>query len=371
MELQKKLIHQLVASWEWDIPTGNEYWSDHFYEILGFKREEINAHYAEWERRLHPEDRKHTLAAVKCALDNKANYRVDYRILCKDESYKWVRAQGYVIYDDEGNPMCMGGTLEDVSDLYRQKELLEQANQEIKQHMVTLEDKATQLEAANQQFRQFAYAASHDLREPVRVIQGYARLVNKMNLNIDQDANNYIQNMAAGAKRMEDMIDGLLIYSRIARDESVFNPVDTNKVFHDTLKALGQQILDNEAKVTSDVLPKVMGINSQLQQLLQNLISNAIKFKSPIRAPKIHITSLPRNADMTCFEVSDNGIGIECDQYDRVFQLFKQLHPQGVFTGQGVGLALCKQIVERHGGRIWVESNPGFGSRFCFTLKKA
>ena len=499
MELQTKLIDKLIAYWEWDILTGNEFWSSHFYGLLGFAPGEIVATYSEWENRLHPDDRERVLEAVKQSLENKLTYHIDYRLLCKNNHYKWVRAQGMVIFDDEDKPIRMGGTIEDVSDLYQQREMLEQTNQrmliileavtdgywdwdiinhteyfspkfkemlgyqdhelanvpetwmelihpedlkqalsnfrkhcddpshpyyqevryqhkdghlvhimckgvglwneegemirmvgshtditplkqveerllaankEIREHAALAEDKAQQLEAANQQFRQFAYAASHDLQEPLRVIQGYARLINKMNLNIDQDANNYIQNMASGARRMEAMIDGLLIYSRIARDDSAFVDVDMGSVFHDTLKSLEQKIVENEAQVTADILPTVLGINSQLQQLLQNLISNAIKFRNPQTPPQIHISTAEQD-DIYTFKICDNGIGIDSKQYDRVFELFKQLHPQGIYSGQGVGLALCKQIIERHGGRIWVESEPGVGTCFYFTLRKA
>lgn len=348
MELQRQLVDQLVAYWEWDVPTGREYWSSLFYELLGYARDEITATYTEWETRLHPDDRQRVLEAVESSLSNHATYHIDYRLLCKDETYKWVRAQGAVIFDDIGNPLRMAGTIEDISDLYAQKMMLEQANQ---------------------QLRQFAHAASHDLQEPLRVIQGYARLLNKMHLNIDQDANNYIQSMAAGARRMEEMIDGLLVFSRITRDEQAFEVVSMDRVYHDTIKALQQQIHDAGATVTTSGLPEVKGIRGQLQQLVQNLISNAVKFRKHNESPEIWVNAEERE-DGIYFRVVDNGVGIEPAQSDRIFCLFKQLHPQGLFPGQGVGLALCKQIVEKHGGRIWVESELGVGSIFNFVLAK-
>jgi light-regulated signal transduction histidine kinase (bacteriophytochrome) len=166
---------------------------------------------------------------------------------------------------------------------------------------------------------------------------------------------------------MRNLIDGLLAYSRITRLGTTFKPVDVEKVFSVAVSNLASAIHEHHARVTKDPLPTVSGDETQLIQLFQNLIGNGVKYQRPGESPLVHV-SVKREGNAYLFSVRDNGIGIEPQYYDRIFQIFQRLHTRGEYPGTGVGLALCKRIVERHHGRIWVLSTPGEGSTFLFTI---
>jgi light-regulated signal transduction histidine kinase (bacteriophytochrome) len=184
---------------------------------------------------------------------------------------------------------------------------------------------------------------------------------------LDDKATEYIGYSVEGAARMSQLIADLLAYSRVASKIRTVGPVDANRPLAAALSNLCATIEEAGATVTRDELPTVTADSGQLTQLFQQLIGNAVKFRSPDRPCRIHVGA-ERKEDQWVFSVRDNGIGIEPKQFDRVFVIFQRLHTREKYPGTGIGLAICKKIVERHGGRIWVESEPGAGSTFCFTL---
>jgi light-regulated signal transduction histidine kinase (bacteriophytochrome) len=225
---------------------------------------------------------------------------------------------------------------------------------------------ADELKRSNYELQQFAYVASHDLQEPLRMISSYLQLIERRyKSKLDQDADEFIEYAVDGAKRLQNMINGLLEYSRVETSGKSFEPVDCEKVFGDTLANLKVAIEENSAVITHDPLPTVMADRSQILQLFQNLIGNAIKFRAQ-EAPRIHV-SAGHKGDEWAFSVKDNGIGIEEQYKDRIFDLFQRLHSRG-YSGTGIGLSICKRIVERHGGKIWLESTIGRGSTFYFEI---
>jgi PAS domain S-box-containing protein len=228
-----------------------------------------------------------------------------------------------------------------------------------------LELKARELTRSNKELEEFAYVASHDLQEPLRMVSSYVQLLAKRyEGKLDKDADEFINYAVEGAARMKDLIDDLLEYSRVAPREKV--PTDCAVIFKQVLMSLEPLIEENNATVTSGDLPTINSDPTQLAQLFLNLISNAIKFRRE-EPPKVHV-SAEKQGNEWVFAVKDNGMGIDPQYFDRIFTVFQRLHTREKYSGTGVGLALCKKIVEGQGGRIWVESEPGVGSVFYFTL---
>lgn len=223
------------------------------------------------------------------------------------------------------------------------------------------------LERSNEELQQFANVASHDLQEPLRMVASFTQLLEKRYKNrLDGDAREFISFAVDGAARMQALINDLLTYSRVGAKPKVLEPVDCQLVLDQVIADLVVSIEENGATITHGGLPTVVGDPSQLRQLFQNLIGNAIKFRS-VQAPQIHV-SAERNENEWTFSVRDNGIGIDPQYKDRILVIFQRLHPRGDYPGTGIGLAVCKRIVERHGGRMWVESEVGKGAAFYFTV---
>ena len=226
---------------------------------------------------------------------------------------------------------------------------------------------ADELKRSNADLQQFAFTASHDLQEPLRGIESFIKLLEKRYKGkLDEKADEYIDYVVDDVQRMQMLIKDLLEYSRVSVKEKIFCPVNCSVVLEQALKNLRLSIEESRADVTYDLLPVVMGDEAQLIRLFQNLIGNAIKFRGwePL---KIHISAGREGAEWI-FSIRDTGIGIDPRQAERIFIIFQRLHSRQEYPGTGIGLAICKRIVERHGGRIWVESEPGKGATFCFTI---
>lgn len=230
-----------------------------------------------------------------------------------------------------------------------------------------LEHYAAELERSNRELEQFAYIASHDLQEPLRMVTSYLQLLERRYRGkLDKDADDFITYAVDGAIRMHRLIGDLLTYSRVSTHAKPFESSDCSDVLSHALANLEVAIEESEATITFDDLPTVKVDTTQLTQVFQNLIGNAIKFHKDV-PPCIHI-SAEHQGDEWCFSVRDNGIGIAPEHSERIFLIFQRLHTREEYPGTGIGLAVCKKIVERHGGRIWVESKPGEGSTFYFTI---
>ena len=240
--------------------------------------------------------------------------------------------------------------------LERQNRLLERAQE--------------QLAESNQRLEQFAHAASHDLREPLRMVSSYLQLIEQRHADdLDEEGEEFLEFAVDGADRMQEMIDGLLDYSRVDTQGNPFEPVALNAVLSDVLKDLEVRIEGSEAEIEIDDLPRVEGDAAQLRQLFQNLISNAIEYSGD-EPPRIEVTA-ERDGGEWIVSVSDEGIGIDPEDQERIFEVFQRLHSHEEHAGTGIGLALCQRIVERHGGEIWVDSESGEGTTFSVTLPAA
>jgi chemotaxis family two-component system sensor kinase Cph1 len=244
---------------------------------------------------------------------------------------------------------------------------LDVSNEKMAEH--ALREANVNLERSNKELEQFAYVASHDLQEPLRMVSSYTQLLAQRYKNqLDEQAMTFIDFAVDGAKRMQRLISDLLTYSRISMQGKKLEPIDSHSVLCEAIRNLTITIEKNHAVVTNDDLPMVIADATQLLQVFQNLIANAIKFHGT-DLPHVHVSALDFDHEWL-FSVKDNGIGIEAQYADRLFVIFQRLHVQQEYPGTGIGLALCKRIVEQHGGRIWFESVPGKGTTFLFTLLK-
>lgn len=255
---------------------------------------------------------------------------------------------------------------------YLKKLLLtgERLSAEAEDHMRTarkLAKKTEELERSNKDLQQFAYVASHDLQEPLRMVSSYVTLLKRRYKGrLDADADDFIGFAVDGATRMQHMIQDLLSYSRVNTHGNPPSPTDVGRVLNQVITNLHLAVDESGAEITNESLPEVEADATQLVQLLQNLIANAIKFRGK-RPPRIHV-SVQKDGQYWVFSVQDNGIGVDLDFADRIFTIFQRLHTREDYPGTGIGLAICKKIVERHGGSIWVKSESGEGSTFYFTL---
>jgi PAS domain S-box-containing protein len=229
--------------------------------------------------------------------------------------------------------------------------------------------KAQQLSRSNAELEQFAYVASHDLQEPLRMIASYTQLIlRRYGDRFDGDAREFMDFIVDGATRMKQLIEDLLAYSRVGTHGKAFRPTDSGAAVQKALANLRAAIESSNGTVTCDPLPTINADEFQLVQLFQNLIGNALKFKGA-ETPRVHI-SVNEQADTWTFGVKDNGIGIDGEYFDRIFMVFQRLHSRTDYPGTGIGLAICKKVVDRHGGRLWIESGVGSGSTFWFTVPK-
>ncbi|MBE9119731.1 PAS domain S-box protein [Tychonema sp. LEGE 07199] len=314
-----------------------------------------------WRAITDPDDIEADTEYVRLLLSGEMQtFSLEKRLLCKDGEVRWANVTVSTIRDAEGTAQYLICAIEDISERKLVQELLQAS-------LETQTRYAEELTRSNAELEQFAYVASHDLQAPLSTIAGYAKLLEKRFHNqLDAQAIKFLDNIVNSCLRMQVLIDALLEYSRVGRSQKRFDLIDCNLVFEDACANLQLAIRQNQASVTRGDLPRIAGDCFQLLQLFQNLIGNALKYRSH-RVPVVQVGAL-RQGDNWVFSVQDNGIGIAEEHYPRIFQIFQRLHAQKEYSGTGIGLAICQRIVDRHGGSLWVESEPGRGSTFYFSF---
>lgn len=346
----------MIGSWELDLASNQLTWSDEIFHIFEINRTQFQASYKAFLSVIHPEDRDMVNVAYQRSLEDRLPYSVEHRLLLADGRIKHVREQCETTFNDSGQPLRSIGTVQDVTERKQAEQVLQQ--------------KTRELERSNAELEQFAYVASHDLRQPLRMVNGYVQMLERrLAAKLDDDTREMMHFAVDGAKRMDQMLVSLLDYSRVGRKGEPLALMNSRDAVDEALHFLEPAMHEAQAtvKVSGD-WPRVMASRNEFTRLWQNLIGNAIKYRVENRAPKIDITVTPEDKGWH-FCVADNGIGIDPAQFERLFKVFQRLHPRDQYEGYGIGLAVARKIVERHGGRIWVESDgAGLGCRFCFTL---
>ena len=319
-------------------------------ELVGREKSELIGQH---QMMLHPphQANEEYSETFKKHLEDSEGHVLETQVITSTGEIKEVAIKANLIHI--GDRKLMQGIFRDITERKRTEEKLKRY--------------AFELERSNQELQQFAYVASHDLQEPLRMVASYTQLLAKRYQGrLDTDADEFIAYAVDGATRMQVLINDLLTYSRVGTKSKNLKPTDCGSVLERSLDNLKQALEESAAQVTHGPLPTVMADDVQLGQLFQNLIGNAIKFRAE-EPPQIHV-SAERNEDTWIFSVQDNGIGIDPEFHQRIFVIFQRLHKRGDYPGTGIGLAVCNKIVERHAGRIWVESNAKEGSTFYFTI---
>jgi len=348
------LLNNLPDVVLYETGAGQEFISENVMHLLGYPAEKFAQDRSFFQQLMHPGDLKVVLQKISDwkAAGQPGILPLEFRCRRQDGVYIWIEDHMVAIKSPDGKTH-MAGVMVDITDRKRSEERLQ-----------TLAEK---LSLSNKELEQFAYVASHDLQEPLRMVASYVQLLQRRYQDkLGPEANEYISYAVDGVVRMKELINDLLIYSRLNTQELPLESTDCNEVMNKVIANLKQAIHETGAEVTFDPLPVLMANPLQMTQLLQNLVSNGIKFHREL-PPKVHVTARQSDSEWL-FSVKDNGIGIEKEFLDRIFVIFQRLHNYKEYPGTGIGLAICKKIVEKLGGHIWVESDFGKGSTFYFTI---
>lgn len=340
-----------VGIWDWDVKTDKEVWSEKFYDLLGYEYLEIPATLENFSKSLHPDDKERTFDMVKEHFAKKSHFDIEYRLETKSGDYRWFRGTGMASYDESGNPVRMVGSIEDI-------------------HERILAEK--ELKRSNEDLEQFAYIASHDLREPLRGMRNFSQfLIEDYSEKLDTDGKHYLETIKKLGGRLENYLDSLLQFSRLGREKMSYKEVDLSDII-DEIKDAHYNVDDNKIEILLEKdIPNVFCDPVKISQIMRNLIENAIRYNLNNKKV-IEITYKKNSENLHQFWIKDNGIGIKKDHWQRIFTIFKRLHPKDEFEGgTGLGLTLVKKAVERHGGEVWVESSQeNVGTIFTFTIKE-
>tara|TARA_R100001143_G_scaffold63592_2_gene73065 strand:+ start:1138 stop:5292 length:4155 start_codon:yes stop_codon:yes gene_type:complete len=353
------------AIYDWNIEQNELFLGEGFNTLFGHDIKNETHSVDSWTKNLHPDDKEKALDEFNSALQNRNEFNLysEYRYLKADGTYAYVINRGNITRDESGEAQRMVGAIADITQRKNYEESLQRLNENLEQH-------AKELAISNRELEQFAFVTSHDLQEPLRMISSFlTQLERKYGDQLDEKANKYIYFAVDGAKRMRQIILDLLDFSTIGKSVDLKEEVDINEIVDETCLLQRKAIEETGTDIVKENLPKILAQRAVIAQIFQNLIGNAVKFIHKEGSPKIVISASESEEEWT-FSVKDNGIGIEEEYFDKIFTIFQKLHQNEQYEGTGMGLAIVKKSVENLGGSIWVESTPGEGSNFIFTIKK-
>jgi PAS domain S-box-containing protein len=344
-----------MGTWVWNLISHEITWSAQFRKMFGFSLDGVLT-YEAMMKTVHPEDRKYLEVSIWRSFETGDPYDVEHRIVWPDGSQHWIASRGRVQCNAEGVPEGMQGTILDVTE--------RKAGQDSIRERPGLDRTAAELMRSNADLQQFAYVAAHDLQEPLRMVSSYTQLLgNRYKGRLDAQADEFIVLAVDGAQRMQLLISDLLAYCQVGTSGQKLRETSAADALRLAVENLQGAIKESGGVVTCDALPTLLADPAQLTQLFQNLVGNALKYRGA-DPPCVHVSAKRNRARDWVFAVRDNGLGIEPRHFARIFLMFQRLHARDAFSGTGIGLSLCRKIVERHGGRIWIKSKPNEGSTF-------
>jgi PAS domain S-box-containing protein len=354
---QKKLNLTLenanIGLWEWDLKTNQVKWDSRMERIFGIEPGKFGQTYSDFENCVNEEDLPHIREAFARTIRKDNPFETIFRTRPVNGMSKYISTKALINKYKNGKPMGLTGVCFDVTSMKKGTE----------QTLIRLNE---ELMRSNKDLEQFAYVASHDLQEPLRMVSSFTQMLEQRYRDkLDEDGREFIRYAVEGSKRMYFLINGLLAYSRVNTRGKEFEKVKMNDVLGKVIKNLALKIDEKKVSVVFKNLPVIFADENQMIQLFQNLIENSLKFSK--NNTSIHV-SVKSDSAYHIFSIKDEGIGIEQQYFERIFKIFQRLNRN--YDGTGIGLAICKRIVERHGGYIWVESEPGKGSNFIFTIPK-
>jgi PAS domain S-box-containing protein len=370
-----------IGNWSWIIQENKIHWSDEMYRIYGLEPKSEEITFERFVSFIHPEDREIRISEIEKALQTAKTEEYHFRINAADGSQKVLGGRGEVKTDSTGKPIVMLGTCQDITREFSLTEKLRERERYLEELNESLRRANSELSRTNEELESFNFIASHDLQEPLRKIQVYSnRILDDGKQELSKSVRDNFERIHTASKGMQKLIEDFLAFSQTFNNNQPPEFTDLNKLVDEIRGELVSRIEESGAQIQAIDLPPIYAIPFHLKQLLINLISNALKYRRPGVPPHVVITgavvpgsAVPEgapNVNYTMISIRDNGIGFEPKYNAKIFELFQRLHAKNVYSGTGIGLALCKKIVRNLGGSITAESEPGKGSVFTFYIPK-
>lgn len=367
-----------IGNWTW-LAAGKITWSDELYRIYGLEPQSEELSFERFIGLIHPEDRERRIAHIQESMQTKVAKDYTMRIVTDNGQIKVLQGKNEILLDDEGNAIGIAGTCQDITTEYHLREQLEHEKHSLDRANRALEKKNAELERSNKELTSFSYVASHDLQEPLRKIKTFNSIVQQDAAILPEGTRNMLAKIDNSVARMQTLIRDLLSFSHIHNDKPQFETIDLNQLVTEVVNNFTEEGGDKKVNVQVDKLPSISGLSFQLNQLFANLISNAIKYSkegdvqvqincTTLSGKELALADLSKRKNYHCISITDNGIGFSPEYSEKIFEIFQRLHSKSEYSGTGIGLAICKKIVQNHNGAITAHSVLGEGATFSVYL---
>lgn len=354
-----------IGIWDWDIPKNKLVWDDSMYQLYGIHKGDFGEAYDAWISTIHPEDKAHTDGEIKAALRGEREYAPEFRIVRTDGTIRHIKAISQTTRDREGKPLRMIGTNIDITELKQAETSIRTLNQELEQRVA---ERTAQLETAIYDLENFNYSASHDLRIPLRAVDGFSKLLlDEYSRKLDAEGVRLLNVVRDNTKRMAQYIEDMLSFSNIGRMVLVPVEINMDELVRDVVDELMPTTAGREIKLEIKNLPPINADRPMMRRAMLNLLANAFKFSRPISNAVVEVGTKVEGSE-TVYYVKDNGVGFDMLYAEKLFGVFQRLHNVDEFEGTGIGLAIVKRIINRHGGRVWAVGKVNEGATIFFAL---